>query len=90
MSGDHKQPGNLGKGSDDFLGDPVAEKFLLWVLAHVHKGQHGDRRHIGQGESHLLLGGYLCLRRRGTKDKLIKDYGPSYHNDGYYSQSGLG
>src|SRR5512139_4136680 len=57
ISGDHKHPWYLGKSSDDFLGHPVAEEFLLWVITHVHEWQHSNRRHLGQGESHLILGG---------------------------------
>ena len=33
--------------------------FENWLPTHVIERQHGDGRHVGQGESHLLLGGNL-------------------------------
>jgi len=48
IAGDDEEPADAGKRSDDLLDHAVGEIFLLRVAAHIRKGQHCNRRLVGQ------------------------------------------
>jgi len=83
ISGDHKQPWYLGKGSDDVLGDSITQELLLRVIAHICKRQHGNGRQVGQGKRHLLHRSRLNWRR--TEIKVPDCPCSCCHNENYES-----
>ncbi len=55
VAGDHEEPAQLGQRGDDVLADAVGEIILLWIVAHVDEGQHGDGGPVGQRQRRLQL-----------------------------------
>jgi hypothetical protein len=50
IAGDDEQRGVARQRGDDVLGDPIGEKLLLGVTAHIGEGQHRDRGLVWQRE----------------------------------------
>lgn len=48
VAGDDEQVAKSRQLGDDILSQPVGEKFLLGLAAHVGEGQHNDRRLAGE------------------------------------------
>src|SRR5262249_5940952 len=61
IPGDDEEPADAGECSDDLLDYAVGEIFLLWIAAHVDKGQYRDRRLVGEGRA----GRRYCRRSAG-------------------------
>src|SRR6516225_11058737 len=55
IAGNHEEPADLGERGDDLLDHAIREILLIWVAAHVGKGENSDRRLVGEGRtgSHL-------------------------------------
>src|SRR5262249_6197816 len=64
VASDNLQGRDLRQVRDDVFGDPVAEIFLLGIVAEVHEGQHADRNRTGCNRA------FVGLRRRLVADHL--------------------
>jgi hypothetical protein len=72
---DHEQGRIARQGSYDVLGNPVGEKLLLRVAAHIGEGQHRDRRFVGQRQW-LGGSGWRLLSGGSAIPNPISPHGP--------------
>src|SRR6266516_7273704 len=73
----HAKRFDLRQRVDDFLSNAIAEKFVLWVIAHVNEGKDGDALFGYFGNSsrcNSWLFGWRCLTRQSLGRTGISEF----------------